>query len=154
MQTDPNLTLQKKLMDHIPVLEIEIETEAKAPEVSSSNISEVAPFSGEIHLVVDEHLINQLKALGLYDKFLAKQPSDDPDINIAGFYTFSSISEVNLIETNDLEDILKTLPNRTEPLDLVHVQQIDKIIREVNSWKNRGHPGESPNLPITLRRYR
>ena len=77
MHTDPNLTLQIKLTDHVPVREVEIETQAKAPDVSLSNISEIAPFSEEIQPVVDEHLITQLKALGLYDQFLAKQPSDD-----------------------------------------------------------------------------
>ena len=88
MQTDPNLTLQIKLTDHVPVREIEIETEAKAPHVSLSIIGEIALFSGEIQPVVDEHLINQLKALGLYDQFLAKQPSDDPDIHQTGFFSF------------------------------------------------------------------
>ena len=67
MQTDPNLTLQIKLTDDVPVREIEIETEAKAPDVSLSNISEIALFSEEIQPVVDEHLINQQKVLGLYD---------------------------------------------------------------------------------------
>ena len=67
MKTDPNLTLQIKLTDHVPVREIEIETEAKALDVSLSNITEIAPFSEEIQPVVDKHLINQLRALGLYD---------------------------------------------------------------------------------------
>ena len=49
MQTDPNLALQIKLMDRVPVCEIEIETDAKAPDVCLSNISEIAPFSEEIH---------------------------------------------------------------------------------------------------------
>ena len=43
MQTDPNLTLQIKLTDHVLIREIEIETEAKAPNVSLSNFSETAP---------------------------------------------------------------------------------------------------------------
>ena len=154
MQTDPNLTLQIKLTDHVPVREIEIETEAKAPDVSFSNISEIEPFSEKIHPVVDEHLLNQLKALGLYDQFLAKQPSDDPDIHLTGFYTFSPIPQVNLIETNDFEDILNDLPNRTRPLDLVQKQQNDEVIREVVLWKNRCNPDESPILPLALRKYR
>ena len=153
MQIDPNLTLQVKLTDHVPVREIEIETEAKAPNVSSSSISEITPFSEEVHPVVD-HLINQLKVLGLYNQFLAKQPSDDPDINIRGFYTFSSIAQVSLIETNAFEDILNDLPNRTERLDLVHEQQIEEVVREVIAWKNRDHPDEAPNLQIALRKYR
>ena len=49
MQTDPNLTLQIKLTDHVPLREIEIETEAKAANVSLSNISEIMPFSEYVH---------------------------------------------------------------------------------------------------------
>ena len=70
MQTDPNLTLQMKLTDHVPLREIEMETEAEALNVSLSYISEVAPFSEEIQSAVDEQFINQLKAHGLYDQFL------------------------------------------------------------------------------------
>ena len=53
MQTHPNLTLQIKFTDHVPVREIEIETEAKAPDVSLLNIIEIEPFSEEIPPVVD-----------------------------------------------------------------------------------------------------
>ena len=154
MQTDPNLTLQIKLTDHVPVREIEIETEAKSPNVSLSNISEIAPLSEELQPAVDEQFITQLKAHGLYDQFIAKQHGDDPDIHITGFFSLSSIPQVNLIETNDFEDILNDLPNRTQPLDLLQKQQNDEIIREVVSWKNRGNPDESPNLPLALRKYR
>ena len=54
MQTDPNLTLQIKLTDHVPLRDIEIETEAKAENVSLSNISEIGPFSEELQPAVDE----------------------------------------------------------------------------------------------------
>ena len=154
MQTDPNLTLQIKLADHVPVREMEIETEAKAPNVSLSNVSEVATFSEELQPAVDEQFIIQLKAHGLYEQFIAKQHGDDPDIHITGFFSLSSIPQVYLIETNDFEDILNDLPNRTQPLDLVQEQQNDEVIREVVSWKNRGNPDESPNLSLALRKYR
>ena len=154
MLTDPNLTLQIKLTDHVPVREIEIETEAKAPNVSLSNISEVAPFSEELQPAVDEQFITQLKTHGVYDQFVAKQPSDDPDIHITGFFSLSSIPQVNLIETNDFEDILNDLRNREQPLDLFQEQQNDEVIRELVLWKNRGNPDESPNLPLALRKYR
>ena len=140
MQTDPNLTLQMKLTDHVPIREIEIETEAKPSNVSLSNISEIAPFSEELQPAVDAQFITQLKAHGLYDQFIAKQPSDNPDIHITGFLSFSSIPQVNLIETNDFEYILNDLPNRTQPLDLIQEQQNDEVIREEVSWKNRVKP--------------
>ena len=103
LQTDPNLTLQIKLTDHVPILEIEIETEAKAPNVSLSSISEMAPFSEELQSAVDEQLITQLKAHGLYDQFIADQPSEDPDIHITGYFSFSSIPQVNLIKLLNLK---------------------------------------------------
>ena len=111
MQADPNLTLPTKLTDHVPFHEIEIETEAKAPNASLSIISEIAPFSEELQLAVDEQFITQLTAHGLYDQFMTKQPSDDPDIHITGFFSLSSIPQANLIENNDFENILSDLPN-------------------------------------------
>ena len=119
-----------------------------------SNISEITPFSEELQPAVDGQFITQLKVHGLYDKFLAQQPNDDPDLNIAGFYSFSSIPQVNLIETNVFEDFLNDLPDRTEPQDFAHEQQNDEVIREVNLWKNRCNPDVSPILTLALRNYR
>ena len=58
MQIDPNLTLQMKLTDHVPICQIEIEMEPKAPNVTLSNIGEIEPFSEDIQPVVDEQFIN------------------------------------------------------------------------------------------------
>ena len=58
MQTDPILSLQIKRTDHVPVRKFQIETEAKAPDVSLSIISEIVPFSEEVQPVVDANLIN------------------------------------------------------------------------------------------------
>ena len=154
MPTDPNLTLQIKLTDHVLVRELKIETEAKALNVSLSNIREVAPFPEELQPAVDEQFIIQLKAHGLYEQFIAKQHGDDPDIRTTGFFSLSLIPQVNVIETNNFEDFLNDLPNQTQPLDLVQEQQNDEVIREVVSWKNRDNSDQSPNLPLTLRKYR
>ena len=59
-----------------------------------------------------------------------------------------------MVQTSDFEDILNELPNREQPLDLVPEQQNHEVIREVISWKNRGKPDESANLPKALRKYR
>ena len=72
--------------------------------------------------------MNQMKAYGLQGQFLAKRPSDDPDVHVMGFFS-SSIRQVNLIHTTDFG----RLPDRTQPLDLVQEQQIDEVIREVIS---------------------
>ena len=92
MQTDPNLTLQIKLTDHVLIRELEIETEAKAPIVFLSNIIEIATFLEELQPAVDEPLITQLKAHGLYDQFIAKYPIDDSDFPITGFSLFHRFS--------------------------------------------------------------
>ena len=47
MQSDANLSLQIKLAYHVPMREIEIETQAKAPYVSLSNIFELTKFSDD-----------------------------------------------------------------------------------------------------------
>ena len=107
--------------------------------MSLSNISEITSFSEEIQPVVDEQFINQLITCGLYDVF-SKKPSDEVDNNIMGFFSLSSILRVNLIQTNNFENILNDLPNRTEPLNLVQEQQNDEVIRKVISWNNRGNP--------------
>ena len=44
VQTDPTLTLSLKLIDQIPIQEIEIETEAKDPDVALSDISSRQKF--------------------------------------------------------------------------------------------------------------
>ena len=59
-----------------------------------------------------------------------------------------------MIETNEFEDVLNDLPNRTKPLDLFHEQQYDKTIRELVAWINRGNPDEWPNLPRASGKYR
>ena len=69
MQTDHILPLQMNLTDHVPFREIGIEAEAKAANVSLSNICEIAPFSEQLQRAVDGHFITQLKARGLYDLF-------------------------------------------------------------------------------------
>ena len=131
MQTGPNLTLQIKPTDYVPILEIEMQTERKAPKVSLSNISEITLLSEDIQHVFDEQFINQLKSHGLYDRFPLKQPSNVTDVHITVLFSLSSIPQVVLIQTNDCEDILNKLRNSTQPLHLVHEQQNDEISRDV-----------------------
>ena len=46
------------------------------------------------------------------------------------------------------------MPDRSQSLDLVQEQRKDDIISEVISGLARGSPDQSPNLPITLRKYK
>ena len=52
MQTEPNLTLQIKLTDYVPVREIKKETGAKAPDVFLPKISGFAPIFEESNLLL------------------------------------------------------------------------------------------------------
>ena len=156
MQTDPSLCLSIKLTDRVPIREIEVETEAKTPNVSLSNIDEMIPFSSTSQLTVDANFISQLQAHGLYEQYLANATlANDPnELVVTGLMSFLPIRQINLIATNEFHDVLDDLPNRTQPLDLANEQSLDETIQEVLLWKSRGHVDASPNLPIALRKYR
>ena len=127
MQSHPNLTSQIELMDHVPRREKKIETEAEALNLFLSRISENAPFFEDIQPVADEQFVNQLEAQGLYDQFSVKEPCDDPDVFLTGFFSLSSIRQVNLIQATDFEDVCNNLPNSTQPLVLVQGQKTMKL---------------------------
>ena len=156
MQTDPTLTLSPKLPDRIPIKEIEIETEAKSPDVALSNISDRAHFPESVDDQADDRLFSQFKEFGLYEQFLEKTTESQtiPSLDITGFYSFCQLNQINLVPSGEFSDILDDLPNRSEPIDLALVQNQDETIREVMQWKNRDSPDMSPNLPIALRKYR
>ena len=78
-----------------------------------------------------------------------RQPSDDPVS-----FSLSTILQVNLIQTNDFDDILDNLPNRAQSFDLDQVKQIDEVIEMVISWNKWRNPDGLSNLPIALRNYR
>ena len=73
------MTLQIK--PTVRVLEIKLETEAKAPDVFLSSTKEIMRFS-HIQPVVHKDFIKKLKAVRFYDQFLLKQASDNPDVKI------------------------------------------------------------------------
>ena len=87
MQTDPTLTLSPKLPDRIPIKEIEIETEAKSPDVALSNISDRAHFPESVDDQSDDRLFSQFKEFGLYEQFLEKTTESQtiPSLDITGF---------------------------------------------------------------------
>ena len=81
-------------------------------------------------------------------------PSGEPDVPLTYFFFLTQVPLVNLIETNDFEDVLYDLPNRSQPPNLNQEQQNCKVIRWVIFWKNRGSFDQSPNLSNALRKYR
>ena len=127
MQTDPILSLQTKLMDHVPRREIEKKTETKVVDVFWSNRGERTPFSEKVRAVVDEQFIVQLKAHGLFVNFFPKQPSNDPDFNITELFSLPSIPQVILMQTKSFRNKLNVLPKRTKPLNLLQEQKNDEV---------------------------
>ena len=153
MQTDPSLSIQIKLTDNVPIREIEIETAAKTPDVALSNIDDVNTFPNELP-TLDHHFLNQLKIHGLFEQFLEKQPAEDQDITVNGLFPLTSVPQINLLASNDFEDVLNDLPNRTHPLNLKEEQCKDEVVIEIFTWLQNGKRDESPHLPIALRKYR
>ena len=82
-----SLILQMKLTAHgfFREIENEIETEAKALDLSLSNIVEVTHLFNILFDVVDNQFSNQVKAEGVYYHFPAKKTSDEPDLPATGF---------------------------------------------------------------------
>ena len=153
MQTDPSLSIQIKLTDNVPIRELEIETAAKTPDVALSNFDDVNTFPNELP-TLDDHFLNQLKIHGLFEQFLAKQPAEDQDITVNGLFSLTSVPQITLLDSNDSEDVLNDLPNRTHRLNLKEEQRKDEVVREGFTWLQNGKPDESPHLPIALRKYR
>ena len=58
MQKDPSLSSKIKRTEHVRIRKIDIGMDAKASDVSLSNIAEVIQFSREIPDDVDEQFIN------------------------------------------------------------------------------------------------
>ena len=144
-----------KLTDRVPIREIEIETEAKAPDVALSNIATLRPFPENPYGPGDETFLNQLRVCGLYEQFLQKNSEQmNSDLHINGLWSLITADHMNSIESEEFRDILDDLPNRTAPLNLEREQCNDETIREVIAWKNRGYPDNSSNLPTVLRKYR
>ena len=86
IQTDPDFTLQITLTDHVPKCEIQLKTEAKAPNASLTIKIENTPISKDKQPVTDEPFIKHWKAHGPHEQFSAVQLNNDPDVDITGLF--------------------------------------------------------------------
>ena len=118
LQTEPSVSFQMNFTDRIPIHEVKIATEAKLLDVSLSKLSEESQFSDDLLDVVDKNFMNQLTARGLYDHLLTKKPTNEPNNPNMGFFSFTQVSGINLIETNDFEGVFNDLLNRSQTFDL------------------------------------
>ena len=103
---------------------------------------------------LDEQFLNQLKIHGFFEQFLEKQPAEDQAISVNGLFSLTSVPQINLLDSNDFENVLNDLPIRTHPLNLEEEQRKDEVVREGFTWLQNGKPDESPHLPVALRKYR
>ena len=104
----------------MPIREIEIETEAKAQDISLSIIVEVIQFCDDLPNMAEERFVTQLKAHGLLDHFFAKKHLFKKGIFLLWFFFCDSSPAIPLHQndTIDFEDVLIYLPNKHYPLDL------------------------------------
>ena len=125
MQTDPSLSIQIKLTEDVPIRKIEIETAAKTPDVTLSSFPVVNTFPEELP-ALDE---TKEKFTAFFDHCLAQQPAEDHAVTVNGLFSFTSASQINLIESTDFEHILNIIPNRIHPLNIKEEQSKDEVIR-------------------------
>ena len=76
MQTDPSASLSLKLMDKLPVREIQIEATAKVPDASLNLINSMDEAFPE-KKKIDDNLRAQLLELGLYENVMRELSSQE-----------------------------------------------------------------------------
>ena len=140
VQTDKGASLSLKLTDKVPVREIYVESEAKSPDVSISNI-DPEPEMEEVFIV------SQLQELGLYDAYIERKRENGDEIN--SLFKLKR-AEVNAIQYANQADLLKDLTDR-EILDLASEQTKDEEIMQAIEWKRNGL---SSNLKYASRRLK
>ena len=71
VQTEICASLTLKHMNQIPVKEIQVESEAKSPDVMITNINVFDEFSSPE--TENQEMISQLQSLGLYEAYLERR---------------------------------------------------------------------------------
>ena len=97
MQRGRRLNLQKKLTDHGPVLEMEIDPAATSTRAFFPSVVEVYKFSNDLFAVADEQDLNQLKTLLLFGTFPANHSKDAKGIHITGRFSFAWILVTRMV---------------------------------------------------------
>ena len=107
VQTDKGASLSLKLTDKVPVREIYVESEAKSPDVSISNIDQLNTVpESEIEEVT---IISQLQELGLYNAYIERKRENGDEIN--SIFKLKR-AEVNAIQYANQADLLNDLSDR------------------------------------------
>ena len=133
VQTEKSASLTLKHVNQIPVKEIQVESEAKSPDVMITNIN---ALSEDLPSETDNtDMISKLEALGLYETYLERKQRNQNDIN--ELWKLSR-EEVNQVQLPSSEDVLSDLLQKQDSLDLKREQSRDEDISQVIEWKNSG----------------
>ena len=145
MQTDPSASLSLKLIDKIPVQEIQIDTTAKVPDASLNLVQTVNDAFPETQTkLLDEALKTQLQKLGLYETYLRELIAQEDQDTLAP-QTFVRISRpiIAAVQYPDPADVFHDLNMSHEALDLKTEQEKHPDIEEVKTGKRNE---QIPNL--------
>ena len=130
---DKGASLSLKSTDKVPVLEIYVESEAKSPDVSISNIDQLnnVPESE----MKEDIIVSQLQELGLYDAYFERKRENGVEIN--SLFKLKR-AEINTIQYAKQADVLNDLTDRKEIIDLASEQTKDDEIMQAIEWKRNG----------------
>ena len=133
LQMDKGGSLSLKSTDKVPVREIYVESEAKSPDVSISNIDQLnnVPESEMKEVII----VSQLQELGLYDAYFERKRENGVEIN--SLFKLKR-AEINTIQYAKHADVLNDLTDRKEILDLASEQTKDDEIMQAIEWKRNG----------------
>ena len=148
VQTEKSASLTLKHVNQIPVKEIQVESEAKSPDVMITNIN---ALSEDLPSETDNtYMISKLEALGLYETYLERKQRNQNDIN--ELWKLSR-AEVNQVQLPSSEDVLSDLLQKQDSLDLTREQSRDEDISQVIEWKNSGLPSDLKYASTRLKKY-
>ena len=132
IQTDKAASLPLKITDKVPVREIYVESEAKSPDVSISNIDQLNTVpESEMEVII----FSQLQELELYDAYVERKRENGDEIS--SLFKLKR-AEVNAIQYANQDDLLNDLTDREEILDLASEQTKDEEIMQAIEWKRNG----------------
>ena len=125
VQTNKGASLSRKIIDKVSVREIYVESEAKSPDVSFSNIDQLTNVpESEMEEVT---IVSQLQELGLYDAYIERKRENEDEIN--SLFKLKP-AEVNAIQYANQADLLNDLTDREEILDFASEQTKDDEITQ------------------------
>ena len=133
VQTEKCASLTLKHMNQIPVKEIQVESEAKSPDVMITNINVFDEFSSPE--TENQEMISQLQSLGLYEAYLERRKQNEEGIQ--HFWRIKR-NEINQVQLPSPEDFLNGLLNKQDSLNLKNEQARDEDISKTIEWKKHG----------------